>query len=70
MTSRKAQDLKREGLLRRLEAFTAGQNDRKAGQPAARTNGDYLDGWYSPDTLCPGFLSPAHFAELRPLLVW
>lgn len=43
--------------VRRYEQWRTGQLDRLYNKPCCSTNGDYLDGWYSPNQAVPDFLT-------------
>jgi len=55
----------RKQKLRRYRNWLDGNSDRLAGKPCRNQDGDYLDGWYSPDALIPEFLTHNEAADLR-----
>ena len=57
--------LRRKRKLTRYRNWLSGQSDRLTGKPCREANGDYLDGWYSPEATIPEFLTHNEAADLR-----
>jgi hypothetical protein len=51
--------------LNRYKKWRAGHLARLEGKTCAENNGDYLDGYYSPDAIIPDFLTHKEAARLR-----
>lgn len=51
--------------LSRYRRWRDGHMARLEGKPCAESNGDYLDGFYSPDAIIPDFLTHNEAARLR-----
>lgn len=64
----KSSDIKDLRLLRRYKNWLSGHGDRLERKPCASTNGDYLDGWYSPEKDIPDFLTHSEAAILRRVM--
>lgn len=52
-------------ILRRYLNWSKGHADRLERKPCVSTNGDYLDGWYSPERHSPEFVTDTQDAIIR-----
>ncbi len=68
VVAKSTKELRQDRALKRYKNWLNGQKDRLDKAPCISNNGDYLDGFYSPDAIIPDFLTQNEAADLRRIL--